>query len=126
MKKGVRVIFWAGVAICGLLGVVHTAVTFFIFDHLTQRALYFAGTGLAAIVMALFNIAVWHEASASKLQRSLAHLANALMAGFAIVAVIAVPEPQAYVGAAAFWGLFLSSLLLDRGSKAAGSESRAV
>jgi hypothetical protein len=118
-NRVLRPLFWICLALCCLLGVLHIAATFLIFDHLTQRALYFAGTGLAGIILAFFNFATFRQTSADRLSHSLVHVSNGLMALFAVFAVLAVPEPQAYVGGAIFWGLFLTRLFLDRGSSAA-------
>lgn len=118
MSKFARVLFRVSVSICGALGVVHTLFTFLIFRHLTERALYFAGTGLAAILLALLNIATWcAPAPANRLSRSLTHAANLLLATFAVAAILAVPQPQAYVGATAFWALLVAGFLLDRASR---------
>ncbi len=119
MSKFARVLFWVSVSVCGALGVAHTIFTFLIFHHLTERALYFAGTGLAAILLALLNIATWcAPAPPNRLSRSLTHAANALLAMFAVAAIIAVPQPQAYVGATGFWALLVAGFLLDRASRA--------
>ena len=118
MRKFARVLFWICVSLCGALGVVHTLFTFYVYSQLTPRALYFAGTGLAAIVLALFNIAIWHGPAPSRFSRQLAHFANALMAGFGFLGPIAVPEPQAYIGTVAISGIFFAGLLLDRATAA--------
>lgn len=115
--KAVRMLFWISLAVVGLIGLVHTLFTFVAFDHLSQRALYFAGTGLGVVVLALFNLAVWRTSGTDRLARRLAHGANAVMAIFGFLAIRAVPEPQAYVGLVALVGLSISALLLDRAMK---------
>lgn len=117
--KLVRCLFWISLTIVGLIGLVHTLFTFLAFGELTQRALYFAGTGLGVIVLVLFNLAVWHGPTPDRLARRLSHVANAIMVIYGCLAVRAVPEPQAYVGFGAFICLCITVLLLDRtiGSK---------
>ncbi len=115
----VRALFWTSAVLCIVIGVAHTAFTFVAFHQLSQRALYFAGTGLSVLFLALFNIAIWHVPNFSRVSRILAHTANLLMSIFAILAVIAVPEPQAYVGGVAVWGLLVAGVLLDRGTREA-------
>lgn len=113
----IRVLFWISATLCALLGVAHTIVTFFLFHALSQRALYFAGTGLAILILVMFNVAIVQSTAPSRLSRNLLHGANALISIFAVLAILAVPEPQAYIGAFAMWGLLVSGILLDRGQR---------
>lgn len=110
----IRFLFRVSATLCALIGVAHTIVTFFLFHTLSQRALYFAGTGFAILILVMFNVAIAQSTSPTRLSRNLLHAANALMSIFAVLAIIAVPEPQAYVGASAMWGLLVSAILLER------------
>lgn len=93
-----RKLYWTCVAVCGLIGVAPTGFTFIAFDQLSQGALYFAGTGIGTLVLALFNAAVWSASSPAPWSRRLLNVANALMMVFGFFAIRAVPEPQAFVG----------------------------
>jgi len=112
--KAVRLLFWISLTIVGLIGLVHTLFTFMAFDHLSQRALYFAGTGLGVLVLVLFNLAAWHGTNPDRFARRLSHVANGIMVIYGCLAIRAVPEPQAYVGFAAFVCLCIAVILLDR------------
>lgn len=115
--KLVRSLFWMSLYVVGLIGVVHVTYTFEIFDELSQEALYFAGTGLGVVVLVLFNYAIWRVPSPDRLARRLTHCANAIMAIYGFFAIRAVPEPQAYVGFAAFIVLVMAALVLDAAQK---------
>ncbi len=82
------------------LGVVHTLFTFTFATALTQRAVWFAGSGLAMIFAGFLNIARARSAKSDKVVRALCHTANALLVVFGVLAAVAVNEPQAYVGIA--------------------------
>ena len=110
--------FWISTIVCGLIGAIHTGFTFVAFDHLSQSALYFAGTGIGTIVLVLFNVAVLGAKTPPVHTRLLLNSANTLMTVFGLVAVSVVPEPQAFVGLAGLLGLAVTGIVLHRRASA--------
>ena len=85
----------------GVLGIVHSALTLPIYRSWSAEAVWFLGTGVALISIAVINWAhIGEEPCALPTARAVRWL-NWLYVGLAVVAVIAVTEPQAYVLGAA-------------------------
>lgn len=80
------------------LGVVHVLFTFTFATRLTQGVVWFAGAGLAAVFAGFLNVALGRGAGRDRIVRTLGHVTNALLLIFGTLAVVAVREPQAYVG----------------------------
>jgi hypothetical protein len=110
-----RIAFVVCVGICALLGLVHISFTFANYDHLSPEAVWFAGTGFALILLAALNWAAWGELHPSRRVRAVVLMLDILMAAFGIVAVKAVPEPQAYVLVVVFASLGACGWFLNRG-----------
>ncbi len=72
-------------------------------------AVWFAATGLGFLLLAAVNLAARADDGAVRV-RSVARAANLVAVAFAIAAVFAVPEPQAFVLLAALVGQALAGL----------------
>lgn len=82
MKRLDRVFAW----ILFLLGIIHCALTPFIYGHLTLLAVWFFGTGTAMIVTALLNFVRIRQGSNLPLLRGIYIAANFLMFAVAVAA----------------------------------------
>ncbi|MEX2180319.1 MAG: hypothetical protein WD801_16510 [Gemmatimonadaceae bacterium] len=105
-----RLLFWLSAGLCGLLGFIHTGVTFVAYRTLSPGSIWFAGTGLSMLLLTIVNVAAWRASSGDRFLRYGAIAANLSMSALGFFAVKAVPEPQAYAVLAAFIGLLVSSL----------------
>jgi hypothetical protein len=86
----------------GVIALVHIAVTFMMYDAWSPDAVWFLGTGVCLLCMAVMNIAhVGLEPCALPTAPAVRWL-NWLLVGLGVAAIVAVPEPQAY---AVFAGL---------------------
>jgi hypothetical protein len=116
MRNVLRLVFWLSAGLCGLLGLIHTTVTFVAFRTLSAGAIWFAGTGLGMLLLALINVAAWRGSYRDPLVRYGSIAANTAMTILGLLAVRAVPEPQAYAVLASFVGLLITSLRYARAS----------
>jgi hypothetical protein len=82
------------------LGPLHTLLTSVFYPRLGMDALWFAGTGLGVVLLALLNQAVLLSPMRDGLNLSLAANLAGLLYG--ILIVIKLAEPQAYFALAAF------------------------
>lgn len=82
MKRLDQVFAW----ILFLLGIIHCALTPFIYGHLTLLAVWFFGTGTAMIVTALLNFVRIPQGSKLPLLRGACIAANSLMFAIAVAA----------------------------------------
>ena len=96
MKVGEAVHRWVGILLA-LLGTVHTALAVPSLARGPEPdAVWFAGTGLAMVLLVLVNVAFRRGGCRDFVTRRLTHAANLGFLGFGAVAVLAVHEPQAY------------------------------
>jgi hypothetical protein len=75
----------------------HSVVTFFIYDIATTDALWFFGTGLGILLLAVVN---WSHVGLGPCNQPTApavRYANVAYAAYAVAAVFVIREPQAYV-----------------------------
>ena len=87
---------WTGVLLA-LLGTVHTALAVpSLAKGPEPDAVWFAGTGLAMLLLVLVNVAFRRGGSRDAVTRRLTHAANVGFLGFGAIAVLAVGEPQAF------------------------------
>lgn len=94
---------WGLVAIAGLLGAAHIALTPLAYASWTLDALWFLGSGFAIIIASAAN-AVGQASPDSR--NTWAMLAiNLMMAGFFAAALSVLPGPQVIVGGFVFLGL---------------------
>jgi len=73
------------------IGLAHVAATFFVYERLSEPAIWFAGSGLGAIFAALLNFALWPR-EASTLARGSAAAANFLLFFWLAAGVSATPD----------------------------------
>ena len=93
-----------------LVALVHTGLTPFLYSGWSSNAVWFAGTGLALLLLGGANIAARkdHAAGAS---RAFCRAANF---GFLAFAVVAVPEPPAFLLLASLAGQAFAGLSVLR------------
>jgi hypothetical protein len=79
-----------------LISLVHIGVTFVMYDEWSPDAVWFVGTGVGLLCMAVVNIA--HVGLEPCLQPTapVVRRLNWLLVGLGVAAVVAVPQPQAY------------------------------
>ena len=113
-----RHLFWASVILCALAGLAHTAIGLLSFEPLSPNLAWYLDAGMAMILLALANSAVWHPARhPSKAVRWLTHAANFIMALFGIVGASATGEARLYISLLAMVGLFVTGMAQDRAPK---------
>src|SRR4051794_27060405 len=94
-----------------ILGLLHIAVTFHDFDHLSINAVWFAGSGVAIVLAGFLNIALLRDVGNDKLIRAMCIFANVVfLIGFA-GATFMLPQPQVYFGALLFLIVTIGSIV---------------
>lgn len=94
-------------AASGLLAIVaglHSGLTAFLYDDWSADAVWFLGTGLSLLLLAVINLSHLSAASGRQPTVRVVKTANWVFLAFGVGAVIAVPEPQAFVVLAALAG----------------------
>lgn len=109
-----RTAFAGCAVVCALIGLVHIGYTFAAYDGLSLPAVWFAGAGLAVLLLPALNWAAWGERHPSAGVRRAALALDALMAVFAVVVVRVMPEPQVWVALASIVGMGVTGWALDR------------
>ena len=109
-----RVLLVVSASLCALLGVVHVSFTFANYEHLSPAAVWFAGTGMALLLLAALNWATLAGPPPRPGIRRLVVGLDLLMVAHAVLAVRAVAEPPAYVVLATSIGLTLSAQYVAR------------
>jgi len=92
------------------LGVIHTALTPAFYSSLSPDAMWFAGTGLAMIFLALLNIIA--ERVFERWVFNICIIANLVGCVYNVLVVIALPEFQAFIGLAIFVAVTGFSILV--------------
>jgi hypothetical protein len=87
-----------------LLATIHSALTPFLYSAWEPEAVWFLGTGLGLLLLAVFNLAHIGIESCRRPSARLIRWANWPFALFGLSVVLAVPEPQAFVVLAALIG----------------------
>ncbi|MFH1278983.1 MAG: hypothetical protein ABIK65_11485 [Candidatus Eisenbacteria bacterium] len=83
------------------IGVVHTASTFVFFREPGEEAIWFAGTGLAAITTGILNMILWSAGERTRRNRVLVSVGNVLLLGLMAAGVVLMPGvPTALFSAA--------------------------
>lgn len=101
------------------VGVIHTLGTFYFFEALTERAVWFAGAGLGAIFVAFLNLGLWGKSPELR-TRWLADLANVLFVAWLLSGAVATPQPPSFLVVAVGSAMALSGLLLPRRESSIG------
>jgi hypothetical protein len=96
------------------LGVVHTSLTPVFMSRLSPNAMWFAGAGLAMVVLGFLNIALRRNAGRDPVLRILCHTANLVFTIFGALTGYVVSEPQAYFGLLLLVMLTLTAFTLKR------------
>lgn len=110
-----RHLFWTSIILCALAGLAHTVIGLVSFEPLSPNLAWYLDAGMAMLLLALANSAVWHRTRhPDRAIRLLTHVANFLMSLFGVVAVAATGEMRVYIALAAMIGLFLTGMALDR------------
>lgn len=112
-----RHLFWASVILCALTGLAHTGIGLLSFEPLSPQLAWYLDAGMSMLLLALANSAVFQPRHPSRAVRWLTHVANFLMALFAVVAVSAAGETRMYISLIAIVGLFVTAMSLDRAPK---------
>jgi len=99
------------------IGVLHTGLTPIFYSKPSLGALWFAGTGLAAMFLAWLNVALWRAGGSDPWIRRLGRVANVGFALFMAIGLSIMPSPQAV--------LFLVVALLLAGAAFANPMVRA-
>lgn len=94
------------------LGAAHVLYTAVEHDALTPDAVWFAGAGLALVFLGMLNLAALAADHPSA--RAVCRAASVLGAAFGVLAVLAVPVPQAFLGLALMTVLAVASFLPGR------------
>jgi uncharacterized membrane protein YuzA (DUF378 family) len=84
-------------AILAVIASIHCVVTFMVYDQWSPDAVWFLGTGLGLLLLAAVN---WSHVGLEPCNLPTALVvrwANLVFALLGVAAVIAVPEPQAFV-----------------------------
>ncbi|MBI4410715.1 MAG: hypothetical protein HY561_13475, partial [Gemmatimonadetes bacterium] len=132
MMRTIENIYRVVVALMFALGLLHTGLALVVYDHLTAGALWFAGTGLLIMIMAVLNWLVLRTGARDSAVNRIAAAANLVVAAFAGIASLLIQEPQAYALLALFVaGALLpdrlrQAALLERGGANAAPERRIV
>ena len=99
-----RVLHLGSSGVLALLAVLHAGLAIPLHGGWTPEAVWFAGTGLGLLVLAGINLAYIGVEPCRQPTTKAVRVANYLMAAFGLAAIIAVPEPQAWVVLAALLG----------------------
>jgi hypothetical protein len=94
------------------LGAVHVLYTAVEHDALSPDAVWFAGAGLALVFLRMLNLAALAADHPSA--RAVCRAANLLGAAFGVLAAVAVPVPQAFLGLALMAALAAASFVPGR------------
>jgi hypothetical protein len=93
-----------------VLGVLHVLMTFHDYDSFSLSALWFASAGVAIILAGFMNVILLREAGRDMVVRALCLITNLTFAVMFVSALLILPQPQVFVGAALFIAATLFSL----------------
>ena len=94
----------------GLLALVHSVLTFRFYSPWSADAVWFLGTGLGLLLLAAINIAHIGIEPCQQPTARLVRWSNWCFVVFGVSAVIAVPQPQAYVILAALFAQAIAAI----------------
>lgn len=104
--------FWRRVhlgasGLLALLAVIHSVLTFVIYSGWSAEAVWFLGTGLGLLLLAVLNLTHIGVEPCRHFSARVVRFSNLVFALFGVAAVVAVPEPPGY---AVFAGLVAQAL----------------
>lgn len=102
------------------LGVVHTSLTPVFINRLSPGALWFAGAGLAMVVLGFLNVCLRRDAGRDRVVQILCHVANVLSTIFGALTAYVIDEPQGYFGLVLLITLTVTSFMLRNPFRAKG------
>ena len=108
-----------------MLGLLHLGLSALAVGNWSVQALWFAGSGLAIVIAALFNVAMIRTGAVDRIQKSLWFLANFSTAAFFAAAWPVLREPQVAVGGAVF-ALLCVAVLAGTGPSPADRARRTI
>lgn len=100
----------ASSTVVGLIGLIHSALTPLFYRHWTPNAVWFLGTGLGVLLLALVNLTHVGTEPCRYASASVIRWSNLVFVMLGLGAIVAVPEPQAYVLVAALAGQAIAGL----------------
>ena len=80
----------------GLLALIHSSFSFVIYPGWSADAVWFLGTGLGLLLLAMLNLTHVGVEPCRRSTAPLVRRSNWLFALFGVAAVAAIPQPQAY------------------------------
>ncbi len=92
-----RVVHLVVSCILALIATVHAGMTWLFYRTWSPDAVWFLGTGLGLLLLAVLNLSHIGIEPCRRSTARLVRAANWIFAAFGCAAVIAVPEPQAFV-----------------------------
>ncbi len=111
--KAIRFLHRTATYLVLAVGVVHTLATFYFFDALTERAIWFSGAGLGAIFVAFLNLGLSDRSREARVRR-LTDLANLLFMAWIVLGAVATPQLPSFLVATPAVTMALCGLLLSR------------
>ncbi|MGI8639292.1 MAG: hypothetical protein ACR2MG_04995 [Pyrinomonadaceae bacterium] len=96
------------------LGVLHVLVTFHDYDSFSLEALWFASAGVAIILAGFLNIVLLRDVGKDTVIWTLCLITNLIFAVMFVLALMALPQPQVFVGAGVFIAATAFSLIKPR------------
>jgi hypothetical protein len=95
----------------GVIALVHCAVTFVFYKEWSANAVWFFGTGVGMLSIAVMNIAHVGLEPCRQPTAPVIRWLDCLFVGLGLAAVVAVPEPQAYLVVIGLIGQAVASLV---------------
>ena len=97
--------------IVGVIALVHCAVTFVFYDEWSPNAVWFFGTGIGILTIAIINFAHVGLEPCRQPTAPVVRWLNYVYVGLGLAALVAVPEPQALLIVAGLIGQAIASFV---------------
>ena len=110
----------ASSGLVGVIALIHCAVTFVFYDHWSPNAVWFFGTGIGILTIAIIN---WAHVGLEPCRQPTAEVVrwlDWLFVGLGIAALVAVPEPQAALIVAGLIGQAVAAFTTLPGARRRG------
>lgn len=95
----------------GVIALVHCAVTFVFYDHWSPNAVWFFGTGVGMLSIAIMNFAHVGLEPCRQPTAPVLRWLDCLFVGLGLAALVAVPEPQAILVVVGLVGQAIASFV---------------